>query len=327
LKLTPPTDYELEFIKWRIWEPLRRNQDYNNEYAKLKADLFLNPETIDAFCRKWRLPFPADPNCEFAELHPPQWTFREHYKPLFDHAVFADNAITESDFIIDGKYLKVWIDLSVSRNQIERALKKELDEWLRKWIDFYGGGRRRNPVNRAVSVEMCTGKYLGLLINLEAPRTTRKKRINGYIEPEIKAVLTEWLSKWDGEKEKVPRLHANKWGLCFQVYDLAKSEWPFPEIAIKLKIPINTVHKQYKRAWQAIYPDEPYATKRHRKKEIAIETVEIDCTLCPIEKQEDCTQLYLKEGKLLCPDKSTFMTQDEIRGDYLSIGDYHIGGD
>jgi hypothetical protein len=240
---------------------------------------------------------------------------------LFDHAVFADNSITESDFIIDGKYLKVWIDLSASRNRIEAALRKELDEWLKKWIDFYGRERRRKPVDRAVSVEMVTGKYLPLLINLEAPRTTRKKRVDGYIEPEIKAVLTEWLSKWDGEKEKVQRLHANKWALCFQVYDLATSGWPFPEIAIKLKIPINTVHKQYKRAWQAIYPDERYATKRNRKKEIAAETLETDCTLCPIEKQEDCTLLYLKEGKLLCPDKNTFMTQDEIRGDYLSLGD------
>jgi hypothetical protein len=320
LKLAPPTNYELEFIKWRIWEPLRRNQDYKNEYAKLKKDRFLNPDEIDAFCRRWELPFPVDPNCEFEKLHPPQWTFWERYKPLFDHAAFADNAITESDFIIDGKYLKVWIDLAASRNRIEAALRKELDEWLRKWTDFYGGMRQRKPCGKAVLVVSLNGKHLGILVNLEAPRTTRTKKIDGYIEPEIREILTEWLSKWQGDKEFIPRL-SKKWSLCFQVYDMSQNGWPFPEIAIKLRIPIKTLHKQYKRAWESIYPGTPYPSKRYRKKEIAVETVETDCTLCPTERQTDCGQLYLKEGKLLCPDKNTFMTQDQIRGDYTGPDD------
>jgi len=95
LKLSPPTDYELEFIKWRIWEPLRRNQDYRNEYAKLKVNIFLDQAEEEyfvkenAFLKKWKLPFPVDPNCDFEKLHPPQWTFWECYKPLFDHAAFA----------------------------------------------------------------------------------------------------------------------------------------------------------------------------------------------------------------------------------------------
>jgi hypothetical protein len=317
LKLAPPTDYELEFIKWRIWEPLRRNQDYRNEYAKLKKDLFLNPDEIDTFCRNWKLLFEVDPNCDFEKLHPPQWTFWERYKPLFDHAAFADNAITESDFIIDGKYLKVWIDLSASKNQVRAALKKELDEWLRKFSEFYGGKRKRKPADNAILVDSAIGKHLAIRINLEAPRTTKTKADTGYIEPEINAILAGWLSKWDGTKERIGRLHADKWELCFQVYDLAQSGWAFPEIAIKLRIPINTLHKQYKRAWQAIYPSEPYSTKRQRKKEILIETLETDCTTCPAKKLDECTQLYLKEGKLLCPDKNKFIGQDERKGDYL----------
>jgi len=317
LKLSPPTDYELEFIKWRIWEPLRRNQDYRNEYAKLKEDLFLNPDEKDAFCRKWKLPFEVDPNCEFEKLHPPQWTFWQHYKPLFDHAAFADTAITENDFIIDGKYLKVWIDLSASKNQIRAALKKELDEWLRKFSEFYGGKRKRKPADKAILVDSAIGKHLAIHINLEAPRTTKTKAATGYIEPEVKVILAEWLAKLDGTKEKIGRLHADKWELCFQVYDLAETGEPFPKISIKLKIPVDTVRKQYKRAWQAIYPGEPYSTKRQRKKEILVETLETDCTTCPAEKLHECTQLYLKESKLLCPEKNKYIGQDERSGDYL----------
>ena len=38
MKTATLTDYEIQFIKWRIWEPLRRNQDYLNEYEKLYKD-------------------------------------------------------------------------------------------------------------------------------------------------------------------------------------------------------------------------------------------------------------------------------------------------
>lgn len=324
LKLAPLTDRELEFIRWRIWEPLRRNQEYRNEYGKLKASLFLDlddsgetpislddarlvklsdipKDAVDAFCDKWKLPYHVDPATEFDQLTNPQWLFWNWYappakdynpphQPLFDHAAFVDHR----SWIVDDKYLKVWIDLEASRNQIESALKKELDEWRLKWKNFYGRKRRRRIDGKAVLIEPPLNNYLELKINLEAPRTTRTRAIEGHIEPEIKIILTKYLSPWTGKKKKISRL-SSAWGSCFIVYDMAKYErLPFPIIASKLKIKINTVNKQYHRAKELINPT-------GEKTEIAVESLEQTCADCPEREtcQELCPemQLYTDQGK------------------------------
>ena len=140
MKLEPLTNYELEFIRWQVWEPLRRNQDYKNEYFKLlKNDKFLDPDAVDAFCEKWKLPYHIHPDTNFSELKQQARKpivvnpFREYYKSLFDHAAFVDSL----NWIVKGKYLKVCVDLESSRNQIKKAIKKVLDEWLLKCKDFY----------------------------------------------------------------------------------------------------------------------------------------------------------------------------------------------
>ena len=288
LKLEPLTNRELEFIQWQIWEPLRRNQDYINEYAKLKAGYFLDPDPVDEFCKKWKLPYHVDTDTEFKDLTNPRVFFWESYKPIYDHAACVD----PWHWIIEGKYLKVWVDLESSRNEIEAALKKELDEWRSKWVEFYKKKIKRKIQSRAVKVIGLSSNYLELYINLEAPRNTKKKVSKGYIEPEIKEILTKWLSDWKGNKKTISRL-SRAWESCFKVYDMVEKELlPFPSIADILKIKIHTVYSQHKRAWLSIYPDEPYPTKRNRKKEIAFEALKNPCVTCP--ERETCRKLCLE---------------------------------
>ena len=68
MKLVPFTTDELEFIKWQIWEPLRRREDYRSEFARLKQDL-LGLDLEDKFCQKWNLSSPVDPSLPFDELY------------------------------------------------------------------------------------------------------------------------------------------------------------------------------------------------------------------------------------------------------------------
>lgn len=79
----PLTDKEIEFIHWRIWEPLRRDKEYRNDYYELQSIVPTNinepyqlvSETSDGeivaqtfdtvlednsaeeeFCNEWKLP-------------------------------------------------------------------------------------------------------------------------------------------------------------------------------------------------------------------------------------------------------------------------------
>ena len=187
LKLEPLTDREFEFIRWRIWEPLRRNQYYKNEFGELKGGYFFDLEKVNAFCDKWKLPYTIDPGIEFDSLLEPKGDetdrqarqrvrgiFYDLYEPIFDHAAFVD----PWHWIVEGKHLRLWVNLEASRNSIEAALKKELDEWRSMWKKFYGENIKRKIPAHAVENLGLTGKYLELHINLEAPRSTRSKTIN-----------------------------------------------------------------------------------------------------------------------------------------------------
>ena len=96
--LQPLTDKEIEFIQWRVWEPLRRNEDYINDYHELQNTTptysnepyeltFETPagdvitQTIDTvkednseeekFCEDWKLSCPLPPELDFNELFEP----------------------------------------------------------------------------------------------------------------------------------------------------------------------------------------------------------------------------------------------------------------
>ena len=141
MKAVALTNSELEFIKWKVWEPLRRNQYYRNDYAKLKVaeGYFLDPEMTPKFCIKWKLSNPIDPDLSFDELYGPlagetkkdatkriQRLFIDSYVPESDSAAFVN--LMRS--CIQGDHLKVYINLTKSRLQIEGEFKKILDEWL-----------------------------------------------------------------------------------------------------------------------------------------------------------------------------------------------------
>lgn len=73
---------------------------------------------------------------------------------------------------------------------------------------------------------------MGIHINLEAPRNTKKKVSNGYIELEIKEILFKWLDDWKGNKKIIYRL-SGVWESCFKVYDRLKILLAKKEIAIE----------------------------------------------------------------------------------------------
>jgi hypothetical protein len=144
-------DDDLDFIRWRIWEPLRRNLEYRSEFNKLKKDPF-DLEALKDFCSKWRLPYAADPSLSFDQLFSInakdtkqqkarriQNLFSARYHPPTDSAAFV-NLLD----CIHGKYLRLYVDLGKSRKQIEAEFKKVLDEWLsRDRREYHGIGREK----------------------------------------------------------------------------------------------------------------------------------------------------------------------------------------
>jgi hypothetical protein len=248
---------DLDFIRWQIWEPLRRNPEYRSGFEKLKKD----PLALDAlkdFCSKWKLPYAADPSFSFDQLYNInekdtkqqkarriQNLFADHYHPHADSAAFV-NLLD----CIHGKYLQLYVDLGKSRNQIEAELKKILDEWL-------SNDRR---------------EYHGI------------------------------------GKEGAARLHGETWGSRFQVFDLAEKRTPFPQIKQLLKIPIDTVYKQYKAAWEAVNPGRKYPTKREREREKSL-----PCTSCLTRECE--------KTKGQCKLLEAFLKYMEHPQDHLTIPD------
>ena len=327
MKTATLTDYEIQFIKWRIWEPLRRNQDYQNEYAKLYQDgAEFKYDDPNPFCEKWGISYPVSPESDFDKLYGPlddesteeakkriQGLFIERYVPESDDAAF----ITISDCLEKPKYLKVYINLEKSRNQIEGELRKILDEWLAKWVNFYGGKRKRKKDGTAVIDQGVFGKYFEIHINLEAPRTTTKDFIEGFIEPELHALLSFRISEWSGNKKITPRHHPEKWSLCFDIYDMVEAGSTYPEISTKLNEKINTIHKRYRRAWHSIYPGEEFPTKRYRRREIALESLKKDCRTCP--KRDECVEL--------CPEIENYLDQDSQSSGGINSTEFEVHAD
>jgi hypothetical protein len=234
-------DDDLDFIRWRIWEPLRRNLEYQSGFNKLFKphinaegckEYPLDLEAQSNFCSKWRLPYAVDPSLSFDQLFSInakdtkqqkarriQNLFSDRYHPPADSAAFV-NLLD----CIHGKYLQLYVDLGKSRNQIEAEFKKVLDEWLSKdRLEYHGIGQ-----------------------------------------------------------EKSARLHGETWESRFQVFDLAERCTPFPQIKRLLKIPIDTVYKQYKAAWESVNPGQEYPTRRKREKSLDSDALKsrFPCTSC-----------------------------------------------
>lgn len=280
-----PTSKELDFIKYLIWEPLRRNQDFINDCAKVKvawSDYYIR----DAFLEKWKLPYPVFDNTSFENIEDPHWVFYDHYTPLYNHAAF----VLPLDFFTPENLLKVWIDPESSRNQIETAIKKELDEWKAYWTGFYNQKNKRKIEGPAVIVKDMVKNYLEININLEA---TRLK-----IEAELKEIFRH-LNKWTGPKKKINRFNPDKMALIFKLYDLIeKKGWPVDDAAIKLKIKPKAAYDSFKRAYKLIYPNEPYQTKRKRKnRKIAPEVVDKNNKIL-LEKYANQDHVTLQEKSM-----------------------------
>ncbi|MFO8165774.1 MAG: hypothetical protein R6T98_14740, partial [Desulfatiglandales bacterium] len=83
------TSIDFEFIKWRFWEPLRRNQEYRNEYAILYKEFFPSFESIEAFSKKWNIQYPIAPELEFEQIKNPAGVFIDRSISYYEDAVFV----------------------------------------------------------------------------------------------------------------------------------------------------------------------------------------------------------------------------------------------
>ena len=284
LKTAPLTKRDLEFIK-TIWESLRRNQHYKNDYAKLKVEgHLLDPNKTPEFCEKWELSGPIDPDFSFDEL----------YGPLPLEKEKAEEEITKDAKDEDEEIKKK----KILKRAREKANRRIQSLFLEKYIPDSDIVYDFNLLRPSFD-----GKYLNIHINLSKSRNL--------IEAELKNILDKWLSKkskefHDIEKESTSRLKKDPWERRFKVFDLVhdpQKRWFYPDIAIKLGVHPKTVQRLYKEAWESIHK-EPLPPKSERRKEIAIETVENICVDCE-------NRICEKTGKL-CPKVESFVKQDEI---------------
>jgi hypothetical protein len=303
LKLAPLTKEELEFIRWCVWEPLRRNPKYKKDYYELQQmtpaytyeTLTLKSETPSGeyvyqefdtvkeddrieqeICEQWRVPYLVPPDTEFEDLlndgdrsellH----LFWSRYKPLFDDAV----TVNPHSFFFEKKYLNVWVNLKdYSLNRIKLAVEKVINEWGDKWESFYGGSKSEKNIENCIYQMQSEFHMQRFLVNLEAPNDQLKKTLQGYIKREKK--------KWKGKGKSTQRTSVKTWKKRYEVYDLHENEGlSFWEISQKLKIKENTVQNLYKNAYLAIHFTDEYSTKRHRNREISTAELKKICDKC-----------------------------------------------
>lgn len=266
------TNKELEHIKYKIWEPMRRKPGYRNGFSKLKINLsaITDLQAVNDFCSKWKIPYPLNPDLPFEGIYGPIKTmapierrkvwglFYEHYNPPSQQAAF----VLPTRWIVDEKYLSLWIDLSCTRNLADSAIKRELDHWHRdQWRKFYNGKRYRKIEGVSVIVGDTRDSYLELRINLEAPRRL--------IEKELGAILKVNFSQWKGEKKKTLRIHPKKEDTRLKVYDSAERQWPLKQLIFREGLPrkIDTIRSQARQAWKTIRPGEKRPTQKYKKQD------------------------------------------------------------
>jgi hypothetical protein len=127
-KLTiPPTQRELDYYKWEIWEPLREREDFEHEQFALHHDHEGNiripdPLEVKAFYEKWHLTAPFDPRMSFDDLLLSAKTrAKDIALGISEPRSRLAKAKRELDWIRDIKDFP-------NRLEIERARLKEIDE-------------------------------------------------------------------------------------------------------------------------------------------------------------------------------------------------------
>lgn len=244
--IQPLTDYERKYVRWYVWEPLRRHEDLRISYEGLseydvggkRIAHGLDLDKKDSFCLTWRLMYPISPDTEFENIVSPEWLFVERYKPLFEHALFFDYTYDPDHWIVQGSYIPILVNTLLSQSMVMKALKKVLDDWWPKWKSFYGGKRQRNatPI-RVVETE---GRYQRILVNLAAPRT---KIVN-----EVKKFLGDIIGA------PTSRHSFRKMESSFKLWDLVdKHKLDVDEAANVCKISKSTAYDRLNEISQLIY--------------------------------------------------------------------------
>jgi hypothetical protein len=345
------TDKDYSYIKWRIWEPLRRNKHYRrlcelilekgNFHSPRFKSIGYKPsyKQRESFQRKRGLPHPIHPDLTFEDLMSPApyetkmqarrkvaGLFSELYPPK-DGTFDAIDVIVphgeEEKWILEGKYLPVFINLKRGYNQIVSETERVLNEWQNKRSNYYGIEpiRGSNYVHsfRRISRDDIDGfHYLRCHIDIRISKTNIIKR--------LREIITE--HRQHGEDNLNPsRMHEKKWEACFYTYDRyecfgkngyddvkKRVENPtFKGIANALGISESTIKDRYQRALDAIYYNASYTVPPPRKPLIPEEVTEIcrNCQAAEPWKFNKCVNQHKETGELLCPEVEAYYRQEE----------------
>jgi hypothetical protein len=317
MKLAPLTEEELKFIRWYVWEPLRRNINYRSDYFGLLKqawnleESYLDQSAGDEFYKKWKLTYPIDPDAEFEDIislerqpHPNPFEHyienKSNFSSLFDSPAFVD----PWNWITDKRFLNIWIDRRASNNKINAAIEKEIADWWHKMKSFYNPGIKRIKEAHPVIVKEDHGHHTHLLINLYAQKTL--------IDSEVKSIVSELRKAWTGEQLKDKKPFKPRWDEYFAIFDMVKDGFLFVNIAELLRKPEKTVQRQHQIAWEAIYSGEKYPTKRYRREKTSDNEAWFFCRRCEDKKciysEKPCSKV---ESYLAERDGPTFFLRSE----------------
>jgi hypothetical protein len=204
------TKDELKWLRWRVWEPLRRNEAYRKEFLDLKATGLTSFETYERFCERWRIPWPISPTIDFDKLQTAPW-LADFFSAYFTHHSEPAAFVPCSNFIQGHSRLRVFINPDYSRTQIEVEFYKIYGEWLKK-REFYG--IRRTPMKPSAAFRRVrrVGDHIEIHLDLSA---TRRAILAGADK------VLDRISRGNRKANELPRLHEEKWRMAFKAYDLA----------------------------------------------------------------------------------------------------------
>jgi len=279
-KTGPLTDAEIRAIQWEIWEPLRRNEQYCNDYG---GDFQAYPEKVpgkwlemhltpddeeaerthdqwytdksDRFQAQWQVP-PINPELSFRALIRPEYKkgetkararvrvqalFFQRYEP------YDDEAALDTFFPAPERgFRTIHISFKYHASSIIQQMKKICES--RSFKNVHGEVTNHEDIIQIGKRELDIDEaILSLYVN-----PTKKK---SPIIERLKEIIKENEKQFSCKKFPLKRqLSPDKWALCFEIYDMIqpKQTWgphitpmPIEEVAEKLNIDLQLVYQYF----------------------------------------------------------------------------------
>jgi hypothetical protein len=276
---------EIEESSQVKWEGLRRNKEYQADYARYKELFNEEKEKVSSdIRRKYGVDSPCDPN---STKPMPSWK-KIFPKPVVSMPHNDDNVlILAIDLLQDKKYLMYYVEQLIDNYKIRAGLVK------------HNRNRRRS-----------------FSLN---PNDPRDIRLQNALFEQVNNDKFDFSTLIRGVKEvkKATKIHLEKTLRCFDVWDKRLLRKSFTEIAKELGISTSTATKRFYRAYEMIYK-KPYNKANFKKPEIKKEYLEKECSTC--EKKPNCRTLcpdvigYVEQSEIY--QREQLMTSETL--DYIN---------